>query len=99
MSPQCQRIPVKEGRLRRTLFVQKGKGPFPAVLDIYGGGGGLQKAQASLLASHNYVTLSLAYYVFDDLPDHVEGIELKYFLEAIDYLLSLKYVESLALEF
>ena len=93
MSQQCQRIPVREGRLRGTLFVPKGEGPFHSVLDIYGGGGGLQETRASLLASHHYVTLALAFYSFDDLPDYLDT-DLEYFLEAIDFLLSLSYVQK-----
>ena len=94
MSPQCQRITVREGRLRGTLFVPNGTGPFSAVLEIYCGAGGLQEARASLLASHQYVTFALAFYAFEDLPAKAEEAELEYFLEAIDYLLSLKYVEK-----
>ena len=93
MSPQCQRIPVREGRLRGTLFVPAGNGPFHAILDLYGGGGGLQEARSALLSSHNYVTFALAYYSFDDLPTQLE-IELEYFLEAIDFMLSLPYVQK-----
>ena len=93
MSPQCQRIPIREGRLRGVLFVPAGKGPFHAILDLYGGGGGLQETRAALLASHSYVTFALAYYSFDDLPAKLE-IELEYFLEAIDFMLSLPYVEK-----
>ena len=69
-------------------------GPFPVVFEIYGGGGGLQEARASLLTSHYYVTFALAFYAFDDLPVKAEKVELEYFLEAIDYLLLLKYVDK-----
>ena len=93
MSPLCQRIPIREGRLRGTLFVPKGEGPFHAVLDIYGGGGGLYETRASLLASHRYVTLALAFYAFDDLPTEL-NTDLEYFLEAIDFLLSLPFVQK-----
>ena len=93
MSPQCQRIPIREGRLRGTLFVPAGKGPFHAILDLYGGGGGLQEVRAALLSSHNFVTFALAYFSFDDLPTQLE-VELEYFLEAIDFMLSLPYVQK-----
>ena len=93
MSPQCLRIPLREGRLRGTLFVPSGEGPFSAVIDIYGGGGGLQEARASLLASHDYVTLALAFYCFDDLPRTLE-VELEYFVEAIKFVSSLPYVRK-----
>ena len=94
MSSQCARLPVREGRLRGSLYVPSGKGPYRAILDIYGGGGGLQEIRASLLASHNYVTFAIAYYSYDDLPKSSDGIELEYFLEAIDFLLTLPYVQK-----
>ncbi|TSM52327.1 Acyl-coenzyme A thioesterase 1 [Bagarius yarrelli] len=36
-------------------------GPFPAVLDLWGGGGGLVEYRSALLASKGYVALSLEY--------------------------------------
>ena len=94
MSPQCVRFPVREGRLRGSLYVPSGKGPYRAILDIYGGGGGLQEIRASLLASHNYVTFAIAYYSYDDLPEPSKCVELEYFLEAIDFLLTLPNVQK-----
>ena len=38
-----------------------GPGPFPGVLDMWGGGGGLVEYRAALLASHGFVTLALQY--------------------------------------
>lgn len=38
-----------------------GPGPFPAVLDLWGGGGGLVEYRSALLASRGYVALSLEY--------------------------------------
>ena len=38
-----------------------GPGPFPAVLDMWGGGGGLVEYRAALLASHGFVALALEY--------------------------------------
>ena len=63
------------------------------MLDIYGEGGGLQEARASLLVSHDYVTLALAFYSFDDLPRTLE-VELEYFVEAIKFVSSLPYVRK-----
>uniref|UniRef100_A0A3B5AKZ3 Uncharacterized protein n=1 Tax=Stegastes partitus TaxID=144197 RepID=A0A3B5AKZ3_9TELE len=36
-------------------------GPFPGILDLWGGGGGLMEYRSALLASHGYATMSLDY--------------------------------------
>lgn len=38
-----------------------GPGPFPGLLDLWGGGGGLVEYRASLLASRGYAALALDY--------------------------------------
>jgi hypothetical protein len=91
--PNTRRVAVRRGKLRGTIFIPEGKGPFPAVLDIYGGGGGIQEARSALLSSNGFVSYALPYYAFDDLPERLE-VEMEYFLEAVDYLLSLPEVNS-----
>lgn len=81
-----KRISVREGRLKATLFLPPGPGPFPGLIDLYGSGGGLVEYRASLLASRGFVTLALAYMAFEDLPAMPEILELDYFQEAIDFL-------------
>lgn len=44
-----------------------GKGCFPGVIDWFGGIDGLIEIQASLLASHGFGAMALAYYK-EDLP-------------------------------
>ncbi|KAJ0069785.1 hypothetical protein NL108_014343 [Boleophthalmus pectinirostris] len=61
MAPGVQRIPVTEHDLTATLFLPPGPGPFPAVLDLWGGGGNLMEYRASLLASHGFAALALDY--------------------------------------
>uniref|UniRef100_A0A670XXH3 Acyl-coenzyme A thioesterase 1-like n=1 Tax=Pseudonaja textilis TaxID=8673 RepID=A0A670XXH3_PSETE len=80
------RVPVREGRLRATLFCPPGPGPFPALIDLYGSGGGLVEYRASLLASRGFVTLALAFLAFEDLPAYPEFLDLDYFGEAIKFL-------------
>lgn len=46
MSPGMRRVPVRHGKVRGALFMPPGPGPFPAVVDIYGGFGGLREARA-----------------------------------------------------
>ncbi|XP_059181492.1 peroxisomal succinyl-coenzyme A thioesterase-like [Centropristis striata] len=61
MAPGVQRIVIKEEGVKGTLFLPPGPGPFPGVLDMWGGGGGLVEYRAALLASHGYVSLALQY--------------------------------------
>lgn len=64
-----------------------GEGRFPGVLDLFGGAGGLLEFRASLLASHGFASLALAYFGYDDLPAHLDKVDLDYFEEAADFLL------------
>uniref|UniRef100_A0A8D0G382 ACOT2 thioesterase n=1 Tax=Sphenodon punctatus TaxID=8508 RepID=A0A8D0G382_SPHPU len=81
------RIPVREGRIRATLFLPPGDGPFPGIIDIYGTGGGLPEYKASLLANYGFATLALAYYGYEDLPKDMKEFHLEYFEEAVNYML------------
>lgn len=60
------------------LFVPaSGPGPFPGLLDMWGGGGGLVEYRASLLASHGYASFALEYLTPGELG--LAGLELNYF--------------------
>ncbi|XP_028813581.1 acyl-CoA thioesterase 19 isoform X2 [Denticeps clupeoides] len=61
LAPGVRRICTAENGLNGTLFLPPGPGPFPAVLDLWGGGGGLVEYRSALLASHGYASLSLEY--------------------------------------
>ncbi|OBS70153.1 hypothetical protein A6R68_01302 [Neotoma lepida] len=87
VAPGVTRILVKEGRLRGALFLPPGEGPFPGVIDLFGSTGGLLEFRASLLASHGFAAFALAYWGYDDLPSHLEKIDLEYFEEGIEFLL------------
>ncbi|XP_074852118.1 acyl-coenzyme A amino acid N-acyltransferase 1-like [Carettochelys insculpta] len=88
VAPGVERIPIKEGRVRGALFLPPGPGRFPAVIDMFGGAGGLIEFRASLLASHGFVVLALAFFAYDDLPQVMEELDLGYFEEAANLLLS-----------
>ncbi|XP_066271828.1 acyl-coenzyme A thioesterase 2, mitochondrial-like [Branchiostoma lanceolatum] len=105
MGGGVKRIQVKEGRVRGTLFLppvshasiiiaNTGDGLFAGVIDIYGSGGGLPEYRAALLASRGFAALALAYFAYDDLPKDIADVDLDYFEEAADWLLSLPYVRS-----
>ncbi|KAM5272996.1 peroxisomal succinyl-coenzyme A thioesterase-like [Ctenodactylus gundi] len=87
LPPGVRRVPVREGRVRATLFLPPGPGPFPGIIDIYGLGGGLLEYRASLLAGHGFATLALAYYGFEDLPKDYSSLHLDYFEESMRYML------------
>lgn len=75
--------------VKRRLVPTLGPGPFPGLLDMWGGGGGLVEYRASLLASHGYATLALGYLAPGEL--YSSGVEFAYFevcaeFEVFDFL-------------
>ncbi|XP_060684935.1 peroxisomal succinyl-coenzyme A thioesterase-like [Hemiscyllium ocellatum] len=80
------RIPVREGRIRGTLFIPPGNGPFPGVISVNEIKGGLLEYRSSLLANHGFTTLVLAYHNYDDLPKGMINLDLGYFEEAVHFL-------------
>ncbi|NXP54766.1 ACOT5 thioesterase, partial [Heliornis fulica] len=82
-----RRVPVREGRIRATLFLPPGEGTFPGIIDIHGYMGGLFEHRASLLANHGFATLALAYFKYEDLPQEPTELHLEYFEEAVNYML------------
>lgn len=87
VAPGVSRIQVEEGRLRGALFLPSGEGPFPGVIDLFGGSGGLFEHRSSLLASRGFASLALAYWGYKDLPSQLQKIDLEYFEEASNFLL------------
>lgn len=61
MAPGVRRVPITDGGLTATLFLPSGPGPFPGLLDLWGGGGKLVENRAALLASHGIAALALDY--------------------------------------
>ncbi|RXG68170.1 putative acyl-coenzyme A thioesterase 6 [Armadillidium vulgare] len=88
MAENATRIPVREGRLRGTLFIPEGEGPFPGVVDLFGTAGGLHEYRSAQFASRGIASLALAYFGFEDLPKEPGEIDLSYFEEGVDYLIS-----------
>jgi dienelactone hydrolase len=81
------RTPVRDGRIRGTLFAIQGAMNAPGVIVLGGSdGGNLWAFVAALLASHGMAALSLPYFAFEDLPKDLVEIPLEYFGEAIDWL-------------
>ncbi|XP_071369067.1 acyl-coenzyme A thioesterase 1-like [Centroberyx affinis] len=61
MAPGVRRVVLTEGGLSGTLFLPPGPGPFPGLLDLWGGGGGLVEYRSALLASRGFASLALDY--------------------------------------
>ncbi|XP_043979387.1 bile acid-CoA:amino acid N-acyltransferase-like [Gambusia affinis] len=68
IAPGVKRVEINQNGLIGTLFIPPGPGPFPAMLDLWGMGGGLQEYRSSLLASRGYASFCLAYFGHKDLP-------------------------------
>ncbi|XP_003408801.2 acyl-coenzyme A thioesterase 6 [Loxodonta africana] len=95
LRPGVRREPVRAGRVRATLFLPPGMGPFPGVIDLFGSGGGLCEYRASLLSGHGFAVLALAYFRFEDLPEYLNDVHLEYFEEAVDFMLQHPKVKGL----
>uniref|UniRef100_W5NGJ7 Acyl-coenzyme A thioesterase 1-like n=2 Tax=Lepisosteus oculatus TaxID=7918 RepID=W5NGJ7_LEPOC len=87
IAPGVSRVDVKNNGIRGTLFLPPGPGPFPGILDLWGGGGGLVEYRSALLASHGYATLVLEYF-FNKDKEETSGEDLgnKYFEAAFTFL-------------
>ncbi|XP_073695026.1 peroxisomal succinyl-coenzyme A thioesterase-like [Garra rufa] len=67
VAPGVQRVNIREKGVRGTLFLPPGPGPYPGVLDLWGGGGGLVEYRSSLLASHGFASMALEYLAPEEL--------------------------------
>jgi hypothetical protein len=73
-------------RIVCTLVSVPGK-PQPSVIVFSDSVGGLQEYVAATLASNGFTTLVFGYFNFEDLPNQLCEIPLKYFESAIDRFL------------
>ena len=53
-APNVKKIPIKQGRVRGMLYMPPGPGPHPAVVDIYGGAGGLVDMRAGKISNYRF---------------------------------------------
>src|SRR5260370_23227383 len=88
VASEMTRVAVRERGLVGTFFYPRGSGPFPAVIVLGGGEGGLdvQECMAALLATHGYATLGLAYFGMEHLPPYLAEIPLDYGETALQWL-------------
>ena len=85
---------VRMNGLAGVLFVPNGDGPYPGVIVLGGGEGGIHEHGAALLASRGYAALALGYFNTPGLPDQPVEIPLEYFQRAIRWLQDRSYVEK-----
>ncbi|XP_029287376.1 acyl-coenzyme A thioesterase 4-like isoform X2 [Cottoperca gobio] len=88
MAPGVRRIEIRQDGVVGTLFLPPGPGPFPAMLDMWGMGGGLVEYRSALFASKGYASLALAYFGHRDLPGPQNRINVgdSYFTSAFHLL-------------
>uniref|UniRef100_A0A8C7XSY5 Acyl-coenzyme A thioesterase 4-like n=1 Tax=Oryzias sinensis TaxID=183150 RepID=A0A8C7XSY5_9TELE len=88
MAPGVKRQEIRQNGLVGTLFIPPGPGPFPAMLDMWGMGGGLPEYRSSLFASRGYASFCLAYVGHKDLPGPPNTINVRdsYFQAAFQFL-------------
>nr|XP_020449152.1 acyl-coenzyme A thioesterase 5-like isoform X2 [Monopterus albus]XP_020449153.1 acyl-coenzyme A thioesterase 5-like isoform X2 [Monopterus albus] len=86
MAPGVRRIPITEGGLTATLFLPPGPGPFPGLLDLWGGGGQLVEYRAVLLASHGIASLALDYLTNKMVVETGKMVDNQYFETAYSVL-------------
>ncbi|KAF4095293.1 hypothetical protein G5714_024371 [Onychostoma macrolepis] len=86
LAPEVQRVEVTEGEIKGTLFIPPGSGPFPAVLDLWGGQGGRVEYRSALLASHGYVSLALEYIGILTAAGKLHHVDNTYFETAFKFL-------------
>ncbi|XP_041836716.1 acyl-coenzyme A amino acid N-acyltransferase 1-like isoform X2 [Melanotaenia boesemani] len=88
MSPGVRRTEIRQNGVVGTLFLPPGPGPFPAMLDLWGMGGGLPEYRSSLFASRGYASLALAYVGHKDLPGPPNQVNVgdSYFKAAVHLL-------------
>ncbi|XP_029657994.1 acyl-coenzyme A amino acid N-acyltransferase 1-like [Octopus sinensis] len=100
MRSGVRKITVNYGRLRGSLFIpsdettNRQRRRYPAVIDLFGNVGSLIESRGALLASHGFITLSLAYIAYKDLPPIATEVDFEYFEEAIEWLINHEQVSS-----
>ncbi|KAL1275999.1 hypothetical protein QQF64_035622 [Cirrhinus molitorella] len=76
IAPGVKRVSIRD-KVRGTLFLPPGPGPYPGVLDLWGAGGGLVEYRSALLASHGFASMALEYLTPENL--RLEDINASYF--------------------
>nr|CAB3225047.1 bile acid-CoA:amino acid N-acyltransferase-like [Phallusia mammillata] len=95
VAPGVKRIVVRENGLVGTLFLPKEKGPFPGVINLYGGYPGVLEMKSALHAANGIASLTLAYYGVEGLPKHVDDTQdVSYFEKGVEFMTQHPQVDS-----
>lgn len=62
-----------------SFFLSEGPGPFPGILDLWGGGGQLVEYRSALLASHGFASLALNYLSLKITKETGKMVDKQYF--------------------
>lgn len=87
-------IEVREQGVVGKMFFPATLEKKPAVIVFSGSDGGFHERQAQLFAEEGYISLALAFFHADGLPENLENIPLEYFLNGIKWLKSHPQVKS-----
>ena len=80
------RTPIREKGIIGTFFCQEDGHPLPPIIVLGGSEGGINEYMASLLASHGFAVLALAYFGMEGLPKRAVNVPLEYIEAAIDWV-------------
>ncbi|XP_053377532.1 bile acid-CoA:amino acid N-acyltransferase-like [Mercenaria mercenaria] len=94
MAKGVQKRKIRSGRIRGTLFLPPGKGSFPGVIDMFGSYGTCIEFRAALFASRGFASLALPYFLYDDLPQDINDLDMEYFMEAVDWFSEQPFVDG-----
>jgi dienelactone hydrolase len=86
VSPDVERVKVRENWLVATFFYPRHEGPHPGVIVIGSADGGLYEGVAARLASHGFAALSIAYIGIDHLSQRLANVPLEYFKLALAWM-------------
>lgn len=70
-------VSLKCDQVHNEFLLASGPGPFPGLLDMWGGGGGLLEYRSALLASRGFVAFALEYFAPGELQ--TANLQLQYF--------------------
>lgn len=85
-SDKIARYPIRENGLVATFFCHTQEEPKPGIIIVGGSEGGIYEYPATLLASHGFSVLALAYFGVEHLPKRLVDIPLEYVKTAIEWL-------------
>ena len=71
--------------LAANVYTPPGK-PRGGIITITGSNGGYETAHAPLLASHGYLTMSLALFAAEGVPQHMIELPIEYMEKALDWM-------------